>query len=134
MPVTEFKADSVSYPAVSGSRHAASAGPKSAKLGPRALSARLPLSRRQRNFNGRHAISQSCQERSFDHLIGAGDEGRGDVEADRGRGFEIDDQLEFGGQLDRQIGRPGAVEDAVDVTRRALEQDTEIDALGNEPA
>src|SRR6266567_5812237 len=74
------------------------------------------------------------QERSFDHLIGAGDEGREDVEADRGRGFEIDDQLEFGGQLDRQIGRPGAVEDAVDVTRRALEQDTEIGALGNEPA
>ena len=34
------------------------------------------------------------------------------------------------------IGRsvPGAVEDAVDVTRRALEQDTEIGALGNEPA
>src|SRR6266516_3628511 len=31
-------------------------------------------------------------------------------------------------------GRPGALEDAVDVARRALEQDTEIGALGNEPA
>jgi hypothetical protein len=60
-----------------------------------------------------HNFRNGDQERSFDHLIGAGDEGRWDVEADGGGGFQVDDQLEFGGQLDRQIGRLGALEDAV---------------------
>jgi hypothetical protein len=45
----------------------------------------------------------------FDHLVGAGEHrGRG-VEAERLRGFEIDDQLVLGGLLNRQVGGLGAL-------------------------
>ena len=51
----------------------------------------------------------------LDHLIGPLEEQRGDRQAERLRGFQIDYQLELGGLLHRELSRPGAFEDLVDI-------------------
>src|SRR5437763_4752480 len=56
--------------------------------------------------------------RSFDHLVGALQEGPRHVEAERLRGLEIDDQLKLCRHLQRKIGRLVTLEDAVDVPCR----------------
>src|SRR6266581_9297581 len=52
---------------------------------------------------------------SFDHLVGAGEQHRRHFEAERFRSLEIDNQLELGWLLDRQIGRLGALQDLIHV-------------------
>src|SRR5207244_11256742 len=71
-------------------------------------------------------------EGSFDNLVGAGDERRRNGYADDGGGLEIDDQLEFGCQLHRQIGGLGALKNPIDVARRTLEQNADIRAVDHE--
>jgi hypothetical protein len=46
----------------------------------------------------------------------------GDLE--RLGGLELDDQLEFGGVLHRQVHRLAALEDAVDIRRRLIDPPT----------
>jgi hypothetical protein len=53
-------------------------------------------------------IAPAYLAHSFDHLVGAGDEQRRQVEAERAGSLEVDRQIEFGWQLDRQVGRLGA--------------------------
>src|SRR5216684_213219 len=55
----------------------------------------------------------------FNHLVSAGEQRGRDSEAECFGSLEIDDQLEFGRLLDRQIGRFCASEDLVHVTRGA---------------
>src|ERR1700687_5904594 len=52
-------------------------------------------------------------ERSFDHLVGDGQQCRGDCEAKRRRRLEVDDQLELGRLFDRQLAGIRALEDFV---------------------
>ena len=52
---------------------------------------------------------------SFDHLVGAGEEGFGNRKADRFRGFDVDHQLELGRLLNWQITRLLTFENATSV-------------------
>ena len=38
------------------------------------------------------------------YLVSAGEKGRGDFQAERFRRLEVDDQLEFGGLFDGEVG------------------------------
>ena len=52
---------------------------------------------------------------SFDDLVGGGKQRRRHVEAEAFGRSEIDDPLELGRRLDRQVARLLALEDAIDV-------------------
>ena len=58
---------------------------------------------------------------SFDHLVGVGEQRRRNVEAERLRGGEINDEIEFGRLLDRDIARPCPAHNLVDIVGRASE-------------
>jgi hypothetical protein len=54
----------------------------------------------------------------FDHLVGASEQLRREVEAERSGGLHIDHELVFVWRLHRQVGRLLTLEDAIDVTGR----------------
>ena len=58
----------------------------------------------------------------------------GTVEAERLGGLEVDDQLELGRRLHRQVGRLLALEDAVDVAGRAPVLVDKIRPIGDQAA
>src|SRR5499426_2962367 len=57
---------------------------------------------------------------SFDHLVGASEEGRWYVKAERPRSLEVDHELELGPLLHRQVGWFCPIEDFVDEAGRAV--------------
>ena len=56
------------------------------------------------------------------------------VEAERLGGLEVDDQLELGRLLHRQVGRLLALEDAIDIAGCALVEIDIVDAIGCQSA
>jgi hypothetical protein len=56
-----------------------------------------------------------CSSSSLDGIVGGGQQRRGHVQAERPGGLEINHELKFCRQLDRQIGRLGAFDNLVNV-------------------
>ena len=78
--------------------------------GPPQLAASLFLS-------GMSAVGpkRTFTEPLLDHLIGEGEQRRRNSEAERPGGLEVDDELEFGGLHDREVGGLLAVENPAGV-------------------
>ena len=76
----------------------------------------------------RRAVEQGTPELGLllgcliNDLVGTGKDRRRDGKAEQSSGIAIDGQPKLTGRLDRQIGGMRALEDLVDVTRRAAEQ------------
>src|SRR5262249_61805627 len=63
---------------------------------------------------------------SFDHLVGERDDPRRDFEAECFRGFQIEDELEFGRLLNWKVGGVCTLEDLFDVGGGTPKQVLEI--------
>src|ERR1700720_1006040 len=69
----------------------------------------LPVHPDKRTISEPVGMSQTCHDQtssaSFDHLVGAGEHCSWDGEAKRLGRLEIDDEIEFGGLFDWDVGR-----------------------------
>src|SRR5260221_13363713 len=96
---------------------------------------RLPLFPQKRTQVGHRAMSGSCQQAtSFDHLVGAGDEGRRKIEAEGFCRLHVNHQIILCRSLDLKIGRLLALENAIDITGRAPKLVDAIGPVENQPA
>src|SRR6516165_2611288 len=71
---------------------------------------------------------------SFDHLVGAREQGGRNFDADRLGCLQVDDEFEFGGQLDRHFGWLLALEDASDVGGRLAKLVRKVRSVAHQPA
>src|SRR5262249_35211991 len=83
------------------------------------ISARCPLYPRKRTSPNAIAMSAMCQKRTsshlFDHLVGGDLQGLWQRDAERFGSFEVEDQLNFYGLLDRQVTRLFPLKDAANI-------------------
>src|SRR6266536_794345 len=68
----------------------------------------------------------------FDHLIGPPEQRRRDRKAEGLGGFEVDDQLELRGLLDRQVTRLGALENFLDVDGGTAEEVRDVSGIAEQ--
>jgi hypothetical protein len=71
---------------------------------------------------------------SADHLGGLEEQRRGNGEAQGLSRFEVDDQLEGGGLLDRQVGGLSPVQDAIHIGGREPVPVSRVRSMGHQPA
>src|SRR5262245_19720627 len=106
---------------LSGRVHGTSGSPPISRHWP--LSSAQPVSARtgckQSQHGGAYLITSSAMASPlFDDLVGTGEQRRRDFQAEGLGGVEVDDELEFGGRLDRQIAGLFSAQDSVDITVR----------------
>src|SRR5262245_38740281 len=70
----------------------------------------------------------------FDHLVGAGEQRRRRLDAERLSGVEVDDQLDFRGLLDRQIAGLLAAQNAIDIGGGATNGVYRVGPVGDQAA
>src|SRR5215472_19375508 len=70
---------------------------------------------------------------SFDHLVGAGEHDRWNLETNRPRGLDVDHQRESGRSFNWQISRLGSLENAIDVYRCTLVHVGQTGAVSHQP-
>ena len=71
---------------------------------------------------------------SLDHLVGACEKSRGEVNTDRLRRHIIHRQLKLGWLLDRQVGRVGTAQDSDRLSRQEAQHLGETWAVSEQPA
>src|SRR6516164_3390753 len=70
---------------------------------------------------------------SFDHLVGAREQRRRHLDAERPGGLQIDDKLEFDGGLNGKVARLFALQDAIRIGRRAPKIIGPVLSVGEQP-
>src|SRR5262249_29724071 len=80
----------------------------------------------------RHMQCSNCS--LFDHLVGAREQQRRNVETDRFGGGEVDDELKLGGLLDRQIAWFFTLEDTIDIGRGLPISIEHFRPIGHQPS
>jgi hypothetical protein len=68
----------------------------------------------------------------FDHLVGDGEQRRWNFEAEYFGGGEVNDEIELGRLLDRQVARLRPAQNLVDEVGSAPPQDREVRSIGQE--
>src|SRR5262249_42704075 len=70
----------------------------------------------------------------FDHLVGLGEQGRREGQAERLGGLHVDHELEFGRRLNRQVRWSRPIQDPSDVACRSSNHIGQIGAVAEETA
>jgi hypothetical protein len=68
----------------------------------------------------------------IDHLVGAGEQRRRHVEAERFRGRQVHDQIEFGRLLDREVARLCPAQNLVDIVGGPPEHVRKVWSIGHQ--
>ena len=88
-----------------------------------------------RTFGSNASASAGCQRATLlDHLVGLGQQRRGDGEAESLGSLEVDDELILGWLLYRQIARFLASQNAIGIGRSLPHQADDIGTVGHETA
>src|SRR5258708_13769836 len=77
-----------------------------------------------------HAPQQTAW--SLDHLVGTREQRRRHSETERLRGCKIDDEIEFRGLLDRDVGRLRPAQNLIDIFGSAPEETREVWSIGHQ--